>query len=126
MAPERMFKRVEFHAPAQVTCEGDLVLDAEVMDISLKGVLLQAISPAQAPQVGQTCMIRLHLAEDADDASTRIDMISVVRNSHDDLFGAQWKDIELDDLTRLRRLLELNLGDDGEAIERELGQLRLD
>lgn len=125
MAPERMFRRVEFHAPAEVTCE-DLVLDAEVMDISLKGVLLQAISPANAPEVGQTCTIRLKLSEDADDENTRIRMTSVIRNSQADLFGAQWVDIELDDLTRLRRLLELNLGDDGEMIERELGQLKAD
>jgi hypothetical protein len=86
------------------------------LDISLKGLLVEhpqkiIIRPEDL------CTIKLILGEDI-----AIDMQAKVTHTDDSHLGLQWVDIDLDSLTRLRRLLELN-SSDPEEVNRELAKL---
>jgi hypothetical protein len=112
----RKFKRIEFHAPARLTA-GDGSWDTDVLDISLKGVLLE--EPAGWPGLtdGGTAGIALPLDDDQE-----IQMTATLAHREGGRLGFSWTDISVDDLTRLRRLLELNLGD-ADLIAREISSL---
>ncbi len=85
-------------------------------DISLKGMLIAAPESIQA-EMDETYEIELVLGE-----SATISMqakISHINNSH---WGMQWDNIDLEGLTHLRRLLELNM-EDPQQMHREMAEL---
>ena len=110
----RHYRRVAFHKGARLTLDGH-DMPCEVIDLSLKGALIaleqDTANPGQAP-----CRLHLQL-DDAQEA----EIVMQARVAHDEghTLGITWESIDLDSLTQLRRLLELNMGS-GEAIEREL------
>lgn len=112
----RRYQRVPFDAKAHVACRAGM-LTCQVLDISLKGVLL-AVDDEQACQQDEPVSLAIDLGQ----ADEGIEMQAVIRHVHDGLRGCQWKAIELDSLMRLRRLLELNKVDPGE-MEREFIRL---
>lgn len=90
------------------------------MDISLKGVLLQ-LPGGEAPQAGMPCLVRLPLgAGEADDPV--IAMAGELAHVEGDHAGVLCRSIDLESITHLRRLIEVNLGD-AAASERELKAL---
>jgi len=110
----RKFHRVVFKAPATVTTPGGR-RPTRILDISLKGVLLE--DPAGWPPETGTCDIELPL-----DDKHHIRMAGRVVRRANGLMGFEWVNIDVDSLTDLRRLLELNLGSD-ELINRDLSNL---
>lgn len=112
----RKFRRVAFKAPAQVTTpEGRWA--TRILDISLKGVLIEQPKNWPAASVNGACHIDLPLD---DEETIRLDgRITRQGNGH---LGFQWTDIDATSLSHLRRLLELNLGD-SKLIDRELSAL---
>lgn len=114
-AERRKFWRAAFHAPARLTGSGHGV-PVEVLDLSLKGALVGV--PAQwTGSPGDAFELELELA---DDASIRMHARLVhVEAGH---AGLRCEHIDIDSITHLRRLVELNLGDPGQ-LERELAQL---
>jgi hypothetical protein len=95
------------------------MFSGEVLDISLKGILIGLSGGQAAPELGRDVAVRVPLGEDPEMA---IRMTARVQRSETGHIGCAWVDIDLDSLTRLRRLLELNTAQP-EALERELGQL---
>lgn len=96
------------------------------MDISLKGVLLQ-LPEGTAPQAGMPCLVRLPLntgstgsAGGADDPV--IAMAGELAHVEGRHAGVLCRSIDLESITHLRRLIEVNLGDPA-ASERELKAL---
>ena len=103
----RQFSRIAFHTPARLDCTGSRI-DVVVLDISLKGALIRL--PAEtALNEGAVCVLRIHL----DDAESG-DLISMdIRVAHVEgsKAGLLCQTIDIDSVTHLRRLVELNLGD---------------
>ncbi len=112
----RRFSRVTFHRPAdldvriaQGTCE--------VLDVSMKGALVEVPHGFPA-HVGQRCTLTIHL--DAGDAVIAMEGEIVHREGIQT--GIRCVEIDLDSISHLRRLVELNVGDE-EVLHRELSAL---
>ncbi|NUT79273.1 PilZ domain-containing protein [Pseudomonas sp. C1C7] len=111
----RQFKRIAFDARTELS-QGEFVWPVKLIDLSLKGLLIQRPEPWLGdPQ--QDFFIDIHLSDDVD-----IEMdVQLTHEDHGQL-GFVCHHISLESIERLRRLIELNLGDPQE-LERELGAL---
>jgi len=111
----RRFTRFTFDAPAQLH-QGERQWAAPVDDISLKGVLLSRPAGWEA-QPSATYQVHIVL-----NAETQVSMeVELVRETENQLAFA-CRQIDLDSISHLRRLVELNLGDET-LLERELAAL---
>lgn len=112
----RLFSRIPFHADIELQCAGT-AYPGTLADIALKGALVDLASDAEI-NLGTECRLSLSLGED----SERITMEGTVAHREGQLIGITCRHIDVDSLTRLRRLVELNLGDPS-LLERELSIL---
>jgi hypothetical protein len=112
----RVFSRIAFHRPAELDIR-IATATCEVLDVSLKGALVE-VPVSFRPRVGQRCTLSIRL--DAGDA--RISMEGEIVHREGTLVGVRCVEIDLDSISHLRRLVELNLGDD-EVLHRELSAL---
>lgn len=113
----RQFARVAFAAGAELITT-DARLHCQVLDISLKGVLLQ-LPPGPPPQAGMPCLVKLPLGGEG---GTAIAMAGELAHVEGDHAGVLCRSIDLESITHLRRLIEVNLADTT-ASERELQAL---
>ena len=90
------------------------------MDISLKGVLLQLPSASDTPPAGMPCLVKLPLGQAGSEIV--IAMAGELAHVHADQAGVLCRSIDIESITHLRRLIEVNLGDPA-ASERELKAL---
>jgi pSer/pThr/pTyr-binding forkhead associated (FHA) protein len=112
---QRRFTRIHFDTP--VTLHSDQrSWDTELVDISLHGALIKTPASLQV-DMDQRYHLSVHL-----DAEQVIGMEVAVAHQHDEELGLRCVDIDLDSITHLRRLVELNLGE-AELVERELAAL---
>jgi hypothetical protein len=112
----RHFSRIAFHRPAEL----DLRVErdtCEVLDVSLKGALVEVPVGSRA-RVGRECVLKIRL--DAGDAV--IEMAGEIAHREGNQVGVRCREIDLDSIAHLRRLVELNVGDD-ELLRRELAEL---
>lgn len=114
----RLFVRIAFDADVHLQFPNE-TLDVRLMDIALKGALLQC-EHASRFTLHQKCRLILPMAEDGEG------IVMAGHIAHLDA-SAQWvglecTDIDLVSLTRLRRLITLNAGDPA-LIDRELSVL---
>ncbi|MFG6488125.1 PilZ domain-containing protein [Roseateles sp. BYS78W] len=117
----RQFARVAFAAGAELITTQAL-LRCQVVDISLKGVLLQ-LPTGSAPQAGMPCLVKLPLSTSGDEgADVIIAMAGELAHVEGRHAGVLCRSIDLESITHLRRLIEVNLGDPA-ASERELKAL---
>jgi hypothetical protein len=112
----RRFSRIAFHRPAELDAAGERVT-CELLDISLKGALVEVPAGFRG-QEGQACALAIRL--DAGDVMVRMDGEIVHREGT--ALGLRCTGIDLDSIAHLRRIVELNLGDE-ELLHRELSAL---
>lgn len=117
MEQRRHFSRVLFSASATLDHEGQQTV-CEVSDLSLKGALLRPPADVKLP-AGVKCRLTLHLGNDGDQT---IRMEGLIAHHHSTLLGLHCTSIDLDSITHLRRLVELNRGDETD-LQRELSAL---
>lgn len=111
----RRFSRVHFSTPVMLV-QGDQQWHANLLDVSLKGLLVEM--PADAVYDKQlSLMVSVHLSDQA-----IIEMLAQPVHQEDTLLGLRCVSIEMESISHLRRLIELNL-DDPSAAERELSEL---
>jgi len=116
-APEnRRFHRISFDAECELHWQ-DEVWVSEVLDISLKGVLVKRPEKWNVP-LKQPCEVIIHL----DDHETGIVMAVELRHIEEQRLGFKCQYIDLESATHLKRLVELNLGDQA-LLEREFAHL---
>ena len=116
-APEkRRFHRISFDAECELHWQ-DEVWVSEVLDISLKGVLVKRPEGWNVP-LKQPCEVIIHL----DDHETGIVMAVELRHIEKERLGFKCQYIDLESATHLKRLVELNLGDQA-LLEREFSHL---
>lgn len=112
----RHFVRVGFEAPALLTTATE-AYSVQVLDVSLKGALLMAPATAHLDP-GMPCQLTIPLA----DTGNHIAMSTEVAHVEGLHTGLLCRSIDLDSVTHLRRLIELQLGDPA-LLERDLGEL---
>lgn len=110
----RHFSRIAFKGEAFLVQDGRS-RPCHLLDISLKGALIELAGGDT--HSGQACELKLDLGEDA-----VLSMHGHVAHHEGMRLGIVCEDIDLDSMTHLRRLIELNLGDSSLA-ERELAAL---
>lgn len=111
----RDFWRAPFHKLAQLT-DAKGTCQAELVDLSLKGALLEM--PAEWKGVcGNQCQLKLELSP-----GVSILMKGTVAHVEGRKMGLHCQNIDIDSITHLRRLVELNAGDPA-LLERELAAL---
>jgi len=115
-AERRRFSRISFHRPAELELTSSRTM-AAVLDVSLKGALVEVPAGVEVA-AGERCGLVIQL--DAGDAVIRMDG-DIAHRDHR-LVGVRCRDIDLDSIAHLRRLVELNLGDE-DLLHRELGAL---
>lgn len=112
----RLFSRIEFDAdvvlntfPGQHPCR--------LVDISLKGALVERLLPWHA-RLGDPCSLVVHLSKNG----PAIHMAGEIAHVEQGRLGMHCRDIDLESVTNLRRLVELNLGDEA-ALQREISAM---
>ena len=117
----RRFNRVQFHEGASLLL-ADRRFACEVRDLSLKGALL-ACPGALSARRGDTYELILALAADGGEVVAMKGEIAHVATTADNVqVGLVCREIDIDSITHLRRLVALNLGDE-QVLERELAAL---
>lgn len=109
---KRRFHRIFYNADVTLTSDSD-TKPCKLVDISLKGCLLRFEAPWDSP-LDQIYTVNLQLSDDEN-----INMqLSVAHVVGDDV-GFKCDHIDIDSISQLRRLVELNLGD-STLLERDL------
>lgn len=111
----RKFSRILFDAHVELA-QGEFHWRASLLDISLKGLLLQQKLPLEVNH-NQPILVKILLSD-----STCIAMSVMLAHQHHNQTGLMCTSIDIDSVSHLRRLIELNLGD-ASAAERELTEL---
>jgi hypothetical protein len=111
----RQFWRAHFHSPVQLVLD-DRMTEAELCDISLKGALIE-VPEGWPGRTGDRCRLKLELSGQA-----AIGMEATLTHLDGRRVGLRCDSIDLDSVTHLRRLVELNAGDPG-LLDRELSAL---
>jgi hypothetical protein len=111
----RRFSRISFPGPAQLSTQGQSY-DTELLDISLNGALVRR--PELWPQSTTSVTLRLPLAE----TEAEIVMNATVVHQNDQQLGLHCEAIDLESISHLKRLVQLNLGNE-HLLERELSEL---
>lgn len=112
----RRFQRVAMDSRVKLQFSDQHML-ASVADISLNGLLVNIENDSLHP--GDTGIAEIHLTESDDFV---IQMQVAVAHKEAQSIGFHCTAIDLDSVSRLRRLVELNVGDAG-LLDRELAQL---
>lgn len=112
---KRHFQRIFYHAEAQLLGEG-IDVSCKILDISLKGCLLELAEPCTAT-AETPFTLNLNLSDEL-----HISMPLVFTHGSGKQIGCKCEQIDIDSMTNLRRLVELNLGD-MEMLNRDLSAL---
>ena len=111
----RRYTRIDFDARVEIAQAGKN-WQAQLLDISLKGLLLAKLGPYQI-QSTTPALIKVILSD-----QTSIAMTAQVINQSLEQVRLSCTNIDIDSISHLRRLIELNIGD-ASAAERELSEL---
>jgi hypothetical protein len=115
MSERRRFSRVIYNVPAKLQ-QGELGTTGAIMDLSLHGVLLTA--PSVAWDCTQLVNVSFHIPESDIDINLQVEIVELT----DTRLRTSIKYIDIDSIGYLKRLVELNVGDD-ELLHREIEQL---
>ena len=112
---KRRFHRIFYNADA-VLQRDEISYPCKIVDLSLKGCLLAFAEP-WSESLETLYTLKLDLTDE-------ISIVMVLGVAHviGNLVGFKCEHIDIDSISRLRRLVELNLGD-SELLERELAAL---
>ena len=113
----RRFRRVDFFTGAFL-CDANGRVPCDVHDVSLHGALVAV--PADYRDVSLMTPLTLEIPLDDE---TAIRMQVEVAHERENVLGLECVNIDVDSITHLRRLVELNLGDSS-LLERELPALQ--
>lgn len=113
----RRFSRVIYQAPAQLR-QGDVTLDGKIHDLSLHGLLLSVDADITQLNADATVDIQFSLP----DSDVSIGLVAKVVSMNSNMLRASIDHIDIESIGHLKRLVELNVGDDA-LLNRELKHL---
>lgn len=112
----RHFQRVRYDVAAVLEIE-DVAIDSRLVDLSLKGALVE-IDEADLLSIGQQGRLSFSLGDEGHEISMDVE----IAHQQDRMLGVHCLQIDLDSATHLRRILELYTGD-SQIVEREIGAM---
>lgn len=115
----RHFNRVSFKAPAKFYVNND-ELECRVIDLSLHGALIQVDQMASF-KADSDYRIDIPLGEAGEHIAINLKLM----HQEGDKLGLMCQQIDVDSITHLKKLVELNMGD-SELLNREFKELILD
>ena len=114
----RHFTRIHFDTDYRLsTSDGKDQWSGHVVDLSLHGMLIDRPANFSGSR-GDDFLLELILS--ANDVVIKLE--AQLAHAHDDLIGFECKHIDVESMTHLRRVLELNLGDPN-LMEREIAEM---
>ena len=113
---QRRFSRIPFDVAVTLR-EGERSWQSTLIDLSLHGALIRSPEGFESGDSDGSYRLSIHLEGGPD-----IDMDVHIAHHEDGQLGLVCDDIDVDSITHLRRLVELNLGDP-QLLERELSAL---
>ncbi|MBL1140551.1 MAG: PilZ domain-containing protein [Proteobacteria bacterium] len=113
---KRQFSRIAFDAPATLK-NGNNQWKSKLLDVSLKGALVSVPENWNSDNEGE---YKLSIFLDTSDVEIVMN-VSLVHTGENHL-GFRCEHIDLDSVTYLKRLVELNLGDE-EILDREISHM---
>lgn len=114
---KRHFTRVPFDADVRLVKQGGEAWDSRLYDISLKGALIAAPNGWRA-EVGDEFLLEVFLAGE----DIKIDMNVSLVHLNNGRAGFHCEFIDIDSISHLHRLMELNMGDE-KQLEREISEM---
>ncbi|WOT06028.1 PilZ domain-containing protein [Shewanella youngdeokensis] len=112
MDDRRQFSRILFLNNAQLQCD-DKTWQTTLLDISLNGALLEL--PLNFSPSSKQLLLSFSIA----DSDIVVHMETELVHQKDHLLGLACRHIDVESISNLRRLIELNLGD-ADILDREL------
>jgi hypothetical protein len=116
--PYRRFRRIPFIVDAELKIQTH-TFKTEVIDLCLKGILIKKplqFSYRQAQNIHGTLHFRLT------DSLIRLQMVIRIVHQHQGYLGLSIEHIDLESISHVKRLVELNMGDQ-DLLFRELHEL---
>lgn len=117
MTERRRFSRVIYQAPAEIK-QGNLTLSANLRDLSLHGLLLS--SPNGSEKLDPQQPMDVHFTLPGSDVVISLEAEIVELTSA--FIRTSIQHIDIDSISHLKRLVELNVGDET-LLHREIEQL---
>lgn len=112
---KRRFQRIFHDATGSLVCSNKRSTPCKVVDISLKGCLVVIKDGYHVYDAKEQLELHISLTE-----MLSIDVLAtVIFNTENHQIGLEFDDIDIDSVTELRRLVELNIGDQT-FLERDL------
>lgn len=115
MQNRRQFTRILFSIKAELEVE-DHIYPVSIHDISLNGALVTSAN------LTQDLTRKLGVLSFQFDDDDKVTMHVAIVHTHGNDLGLMVHAIDIDSISQLRRMVELNLGD-GEQLNKELSQL---
>jgi hypothetical protein len=115
-AERRLFQRIKFVNDAALSID-DQHFSCRLMDLSLKGALV-SVAPGCNLSIGQKGRLSFDLGDPAHLILMEVE-VAHLEQTH---LGLHCLHIDVDSISHLRRLIELNMGD-AESLNRELKSL---
>lgn len=112
----RRFLRIQFDGITELILN-EQKHRVELLDLSLKGALIKSEAPLPC-QPNDSLQMYIRLTDNDQTLSFDTSLVRIIDNN----YGLRFNTIDLDTLTHLRRIMELNLGDEN-LLERELDHL---
>lgn len=116
MEDKRRFTRIIFSTPARLLV-GYHSFETRLIDLSLKGALVETPEKFDA-DLNQLC--KLHFVLEGSDVN--IEMAGELVHIEDHSVGIEFEKIDIESVSHLRRLIELNVGSE-ELLHRDLENL---
>ena len=116
MVERRRFFRVVFSTPAELA-QGEQIWHTRLLDLSLQGALVE--QPLDWPEQNPG---RYELSFSLADSDIRISMEVELTHKAQNRWGFYWHHIDIDSVSHLKRLIELNVGN-ADMLQRELVHL---
>lgn len=116
LSEKRQFHRFTFDSSV-ILKKDEQQWESSLLDISLKGVLI-----SKPDDWDESKTDNYHLSIHLDNSDLEINMDVKLAHSENDHIGFHCEKIDLDSVTNLRRLVELNLADE-EILEREISNM---
>ncbi|WP_426360425.1 PilZ domain-containing protein [Pseudocolwellia sp. HL-MZ19] len=119
MENRRTFTRILFSLDAKLTID-EIEQPVSLHDISISGALIKC-SAVNSPQANQTGVLQFAL-DDNSQITMKVTVVHVHNQEENIEIGLDCNAIDLDSISILRRLIELNLGD-SKQLNKELSEL---
>ena len=113
---KRQFSRIAFDAPVTLD-NGDKQWKSKLLDVSLKGALISTPDNWTQDNNGH-----FKLSIQLDNSDIEIEMDVKLTHAEEGHIGLLCEHIDLDSITSLKRLVELNLGDEA-LLNREISNM---